>query len=349
MNLKTLLTQLEENQKNFIDFVINSKTASYEDGILDISKGDLPYRIEIADTETRAELCGRIGLPVSYFTTLFTDHKKELNRTVGYWLRYAKKPMLIRCLKRSEDSILGRAILSNKYHIINHYDAVSDLVRQIKKRLGVNPVLARYVPEIGSKRMLLELDLPDIRTNISGLTGIDEDSAIMGVYLGNSELGRGVFYIQPYVRFQSGLIMLLKQRFTRVHLGKEIEAGVYEFGEHPVDLSLSSVFELVHSVVDILNVETLNKAVDELYSELAYITPKSKTDAIEGYLKAIGATTDESVHTINAYLQSDSSALSAFFAYVKGVQVASPDGDRYENLDNARILATSFGNIKKRK
>lgn len=349
MKLKQLLSSLESRQQAFVDIVVNSKFITYENDILNLSKAGIQYESKIYDNETRQELSGRIGLPMSYFSVLYSGHEKELSRTVNYWLRYSKKQMLIRCVKREGYYLECRGILSNKYHIINHYDAISEIVTQINKKLNVAPELVRYVSETSSQKMLIELDIPSLKTDIGHITGSPGDFATMGLYLGNSELGRGVFYMQPYVRLSNGSLLILDETFTRVHLGKEIECGVYEFGDHPLSLGLNSVFELIHSLIDVLTKDKLLKTVEDLYSILGGIVPKSKTDSIEAYLKALGTNTQEGVEVLNNYLTSYGSALDAFFSVSKALDKISPHSDNYDKLYNARVLAETFGNIKKRK
>lgn len=345
LKIKDLLESLKAKQDNQIDIVVSSENVTFINGVLNY----LDMAINLVSDAAIRELCNRVGLPYSYYSLLAKDgkHPAALNYNVNYWLEFTKKPMLIRTYKRKhtdfESFLDARGILSNKYHIINNYDSVKELIDQISKKKTKDISIAKYIPETNTTRLYLELDINGINLDVSAITGQPGDMAIMGITLVNSELGRSVYQMQPFVRLNGSVNMPLNYTATRVHLGAEIEQGIYDGGIDAVDFTLSTVTDLTADILTRVNKESIELTVKDYYQELKTNVPANPTGAIEDYLKAVGLNESQAVTVLKDYLGgSDKSALAAFSAVSK---VISLDGsfDGFEALGKARDSGLYFG------
>jgi len=349
--LDKVLETLKAGQENQVDIVINTAELEYNPGSLIY----LDMIMLLGSVAAQKELCNRIGLPYSYYSLLMDDaveHNDALKYNVSYWMDFSKKPVLIRCLKKKfsdfEAVLSFRGVLLKRYHIINHYDAAKELVDQIKRKVCKEVELSRYIQEDDNQRFVFEVIVPGLKSDISAITGIDEDFAFMGVTLTNSELGRAVFELQPFIKFSSGLVLMLNYKETRMHLGSDLEPGIYDGGIDAVDFTLATVSDLISEVLTRLNKETLLQTVEEFYNEFKDKKPANFTDAIEVYLKGVGTNEDEGVHALHTFLNStDKSALTAYKAVVNAILEQGKLTDYYEKLDKARNLAISFGEKKR--
>lgn len=349
--LDKALEALKSEQERQVDIVINTAELEYNPGSLMY----LDTIMLLGSVAAQKELCNRIGLPYSYYSLLMdeaVDHSDALKYNVSYWMDYSKKPVLIRCLKKSFrdfESVLNvRGVLSNRYHIINHYDAAKELVDQIKSKVSKSVDLSRCIQEYDSQRFVFEVLVLGLKTDISAITGVSDDHACMGVTLTNSELGRAMFELQPFIKFSSGLVFMLDYKETRMHLGSDLEPGIYDGGIDAVDFTLATVSDLISEVLTRINKETLLQTVEEFISEFKDKKPANATDAIEVYLKGVGTNEDESVHALHTFLNStDKSALTAYKAVVIAILEQGKLTDYYEKLDKARNLAIYFGDKKR--
>lgn len=351
-SLDKVLEVLKKGQENQVDIVVNTKSVRFKKGLL--TYGD--HVLSLSSDTVQKELCSRINLPYSYYSILRDNehHEAALNYNVKYWLTYTKKVVLIRCLKQKitldESLLLVRGILSNKYHIINHYDASMELINQINRKVSKDISLSRFIPESDNQRFILEIDINGLKTDVSDYTGLKEDYAIMGVILTNSELGRAIFELQPYIKFANGSMILLDFKMSRVHLGTDLSCGVYDGGVDAVDFTLATINDLTSELMTSLNKETLIDIVSELFKIFKENNPIKATDAIEAYLKGVGATEGEAVNSLTEYLNADDkSAFSAYNITVNAILTTGATVDYYEKLDKARDLAITFGIKKGRK
>lgn len=350
--LSKALSFLETNQADQIDIVTNTRQLAFSVDEFDrpiIKYGDTIIILE--DDLVRKEICSRSGLPYMYFHLLFSDpsHRKEFVRTVGYWLRYSKVNILIRTYTRDleggdadENRYLScRSFLSNKYHIINHYDAVKEIVGHLKRKVSKNIVLSHFSPESKGNRMAIELDLPDITP--------EDVNACIGVFVANSELGRGIFEMHPYLKMlDDGIIYPLDEKFTRVHIGKEIEHGEYSGGSEAVDFTMQTVSDLCSNLVSYLNSETIENCYREIL-DLSAIVPSNAIDAFEKYTRDINLSEAENVAAIKIYLSGDDkSAWSACRSVLMGIK-SEGSGDNIERQERAKYLAKEFGKKRGRK
>lgn len=352
LEISKVLEILKANQDAQIDIVVNTSSLGFASTNIYFDE-DI---IKMSNESVQKELCNRLGMPYSYYSILRDneEHGKEFNRSVIYWMEFSDKFVLIRCYlsdqqqKGFSKTLDCRAVMSKKYLIINHYDAFSELINQLYRNVSENVTVVRFYPEQENSPMIIELDIPGISANISEITG-QEDSAIMGVLLTNSELGRGIFSLQPYIRFSNGAVFMLEYKLNRVHLGKDIEPGVYDGGIDSVDFTLSTISELTAELVTVLNTGTIINTVSEIYTSLKTIIPKSSINSIENYIKGVGLNTDESMTVLNQYLKGDDkSAYAAYMFTVCSIQDNNTEVNYYDRLDKARILAFTFGEKNKR-
>lgn len=349
-NLIKVLETLKKGQEQHLDLVINTAEMEFNPGSLIYSD-----MIMLLDSEAaQKELCNRIGLPYGYYSTLMddiVDHNEALKYNVSYWMDYSKKQVLIRCLKKKftdfEAVVSVRGVLSNKYHIINHYDAANELVEQIKRKVSTDIELSRYIQEDDNQRFIFEVDIPGLKTEIGDFTGNENDFGYMGVTMANSELGRAIFELQPYVKLSNGLVVMLNYRETRVHIGTELEPGIYEDGVDAVDFTLSTVNDMVTEILSRLNQGTILNTVKELYDDFKNNVPAKPIEAIESYLKGVGVSESEAVSALEGFLTSkDKSALDAYIATTAAI-IAQSNQDYYNKLEKSRILGESFGSKKR--
>lgn len=252
MNVHDLAAELERQAKTKRDVVVDSRTLraivgeqAYQDGdevkTRKILKMDVMFPQEnhekLALTpNAHRQLAQKCNIPLTYYKRMMEAGYVELmTENVNAWIE-TKDKRLIRTLDGRV-----RAILSDRYKIIDNYDLLFLSLKKFKEA-GAN--ISRI--DLSDTHMYIKALNPEMSVDIAeykkstdwrqrvmdeGHQWLDADdprSDILqgGIVIKNSEVGASRFSIEPYVlRLKCNNGLIGTEKFQRTHLGSEMEIG----------------------------------------------------------------------------------------------------------------------------
>jgi len=188
--------------------------------------GDEQLTLDVSDAAAR-QMGEKVGIPAKYFDKMKDRAPELLSANVNHWFTNAPKAQLVRTWKGgfvaddSIDTINGtmRAFLSDKYQRIDNIDvATTVLPVLLDKAKGLDIVSC----DITENKMYIKAVLPSMQSDVK--VG---DTVQAGVWITNSEIGKGMFEVAPFIY---RLVCLNGQkvndaRFGRRHLGSRTDVS----------------------------------------------------------------------------------------------------------------------------
>ena len=244
--------------------------------------------------------CAKFNVPSTYLSNLadkesdvkYQDMSIEMMKTHCH---VEEKELLLRGIRDDNGDIVGRAILSPSYSIIENYDvliSVLDALAQVRDSHGIGfeaseasisdtHMRARIsMPQLS---MVSEALLKDYTSPFTGNTGLDNPVVFMGIEIRNSEVGAGSFSLVPSVVIQvcNNGMTLTNDIFRKVHLGSAMDKGVVSQRTMQATMDLISA-QTIDKVLEIANPEFLEEKVNELLRLKAKIkTPSLVYDYLQ--------------------------------------------------------------------
>lgn len=160
------------------------------------------------------------GIPRKYADSMEEKLPDLLVENVNRWLQKFAEPRMIRTLNGE-----ARAVLSNSYRRLDYDTILAGVLPTLLDQLRSGDLTVRS-SSITDTRMYLQVVFPRVRGEVR-----KGDIVEAGFTLGDSEVGNGSVYIDPFVhRLEclNGLIVaksISYGRIRRTHLGRKIEAG----------------------------------------------------------------------------------------------------------------------------
>src|SRR5690606_12629781 len=122
---------------------------------------DLPYN---AYPLFHQQLAAKLGIPKRYYDRMDGDDVGLRAENVNYWLQHAKEDrnFLVRTLRPKDGEGPGmlRALLSDKYLILNNYDVVLTALKTMKD-MGIRVDVLRA--DLSETNMYLSFQAPDVK------------------------------------------------------------------------------------------------------------------------------------------------------------------------------------------
>jgi hypothetical protein len=192
-------------------------------------------KIELAVLDCcHTQIGQRLDIPKKYYDKMLgntmAQHILDYNVTNWFRLRNENNFLLRTFIDKEEKTGIARAILSDRYNVLDNYDVMLATLDAIRES-GINVQIEsgditdtkfymRFVcPDI-------EMDAPDILKNYrvpDGSTG--GNGIISGFVISNSETGNGKFSISPravVLACRNGMIFK-NDAFQKTHLGSKME------------------------------------------------------------------------------------------------------------------------------
>ena len=180
------------------------------------------------------QLASRLDIPKKYYDKMLSHEGSHylLDYNVSHWLRSKDNSnfLLRTFIDKEEKTGIARAILSDRYNILDNYDVMLATLEAIRES-GINVEIEsgditdtkfymRFVcPDI-------ELEAPEILKNYRLPTGATGGNGIIsGFVISNSETGNGKFSISPravVLACKNGMIFK-DDAFQKTHLGSKME------------------------------------------------------------------------------------------------------------------------------
>jgi len=298
VGVEELIGKLQQWDDRKNDFNLRSNQIYMEEGLL-----KLTTRPEIIEP-TRpmiTQIANKLKIPQRYYDRMIEEGQTELldnNVTTWFQKLEADHANMIRSYNPLEDGgvSIGRALLSNKYKIIDHTQILFAVLKTIMQS-GMNIQVADA--DITERKMHVRFLAPDAiispkdflskyRNPKTGESG--SDGGIMaGFILNNSETGFGSYSILPraMVEVCSNGIIWYNEAKRKTHVGAALEEGDVDWStstkQKNMELIMSQMEDYVHHFA---STEFLQAKIDEMEGKASQdlLYPVEATQNICGLL-----------------------------------------------------------------
>ncbi len=237
MNIENLVAELERQKETNIDLVVDSRT------LIAISDYGGSIKIQIPDYASYGltgyahnQMADKLGIPRKYYDRMLEAGKSELlAQNINAWIGDKEKRLV-----RIQDGAI-RAILSDRYKVMDNYDLVFLALEEFKKKETI-----RILKAIVTETMLY---IKAVDTTL--LAEIREgDNVQGGLIIRNSEVGASAFRVEPFILRQicsNGLIG--EYALKKVHLGRQTELGEIDWSDETRDLEDKLIWTKARDVI----------------------------------------------------------------------------------------------------
>lgn len=273
--LAKLVDTLEYQNKIKADYVIPAGSVRYDglEGLLNING----YEYGMTD-HTHDQFGTKLEIPAGYYNRMRNSNQLLLASNINSWLsKKENTKYLLRTFEYGEDGIqnICRAMLSNRYSIMDNFDVLVAALEAIKKT-GIHVEIVKA--EVTERRMYLHIVAPEIHVEATELLdgymqnarltdSMINKGIISGIILTNSEVGLGTFEVGAAAQ-----IIVCKNRmidrsskFRKVHLGGRMETGIVEWSTATKNKNYELIISQVQDAVKIyLSKEYLGQLTTKL-------------------------------------------------------------------------------------
>jgi hypothetical protein len=258
INLHEFVQELKRENLQKKDFVIPSNNLIFRDGKLVVinqsnneqlrsilQQTGIGYSSDISGGEMtldclpvfHSQVAEKLGIPKKYYDKMLSDEKGKhvpiLDQNVSYWFNNNNSKYLLRSfVDKEEKSGVARALLSDRFKIIDNYDVLLAVLAAVKES-GMNLEVDESGCDITEKRMYMRFICPEIEINAPELLKnyhlnserVTNHGIVSGFVISNSEVGLGTLSIAPRAKIlacKNGMIKT-DERFARTHLGGKVE------------------------------------------------------------------------------------------------------------------------------
>lgn len=331
--LQEIVSTLEEQNKVKSDIVIPAGHVRYDDGFLHISGAG--YRMTELCHEQAAE---KLGIPISYYRKLRSEYPELLAENVNGWLgKKVQTKYLLRTFAYPETGVesVCRAMLSNRYNILDNYDVLLTALKAIKDA-GVNVKIQEA--KVTEKRMYLHIVAPEIEVQADALLrdyigrkdreGVG-NGIISGLSISNSEVGMGTFEICPKAMILKCLngAMDRSAAVKRVHLGAKMDTSVIDWSQGTKNKNYELIMEMTRDAVrTFLSADYLGNMVRKL-EKAKGIEIEYPEGIVEHLSREMGIVDDQQKADILRHFMQDGdhTGLGVFQAITRNAQDQQPD------------------------
>jgi len=296
--LQEVMQELERQKDNRYDVVVPTQQliAIYDAGTktikLDVPLPDKSNRAHGINPHAHRQIATKCGIPWQYYDKMMNESRPELLcKNINSWMP-DKEQRMVRVLDGNV-----RALLSDKYRVIDNYDIVINALQQferIKKQRSMDINVIRA--DLTEEHLYLKVTSPQLTDEILGdkvraqanrnvHTAVNEPVE-GGIIIRNSEVGSGAFSVQPFINVlvcQNGLIRTTSLR--RVHIGRKLDAGFVDWSKETRSLEdktlWSKINDMIHQTFD---PEIFHRWVDEI-NEVASVEVPKPTIAVENIVR----------------------------------------------------------------
>jgi len=252
--LAELVTELKDQNMQKKDFVVPANLLSMEKGQLVVNNYNNNDDLSklLAEVGVKSENSGKLilgclpilhqnlsdklDIPRKYYNRIQLLEDTELIDTnVTHWLKKMKGNIFLRTfINKEENEGFARAILSDRYNVIDNYDVLFATLEAVRDS-GLNLKIEDNGCDLTESKMYIRFIAPDVEINApellknyknpkGGGSGVG-DGIITGFVITNSELGQGSFSISPravVLKCSNGLVFK-DDAFGKIHLGAKMD------------------------------------------------------------------------------------------------------------------------------
>lgn len=366
--LAELVTELKDQNLQKKDFVVPANLLSMENGQLVVnnyssneSLTKLLTEVGISSVDSgklilnclpilHQNLSDKCDIPRKYYNRIqgLSDHTL-IDTNVTHWLKSMKGNIFLRTfIDKNENSGYARAILSDRYNVIDNFDVLLATLEAVKDS-GLNLKIEDNGCDLSESKMYvrfvapeIEINAPDLLKNYKsprGNNGVG-DGIITGFVVTNSEIGQGSFNISPravVLKCQNGMVFR-NDAFGKVHLGSKMEQySQIDWSEETKRKNYELIQAQVKDAVKTFTSEDfLAKKISEL-NEYAEIELKHPIETVKNVSKLLNITEEKEKSILDFFMRGGdfspmgvSQALT-FFAH------ETKDADEAHDLETTAI------------
>lgn len=270
--LQSLIETLESQNDIKKDYLSASGSLSFVNGQLVMAHAGTNVKFT-PTPHFHAQMAEKLSIPKGYYDRMREKALNLLDDNVNHWLSDEGKNLLVRAFEPGEGDNVARALLSDRYNMIDNLEVLMETLDAIKATgIPVDVIGA----ELSDTRMFLRITCPEIEVQATEMLrayrrAIEAGSSVItGFELQNSEIGCGTFQIAPravVLACKNGLIKT-NDALRRVHLGGKMdELGFYNNPEvKKANMELVKK-QVSHAVKTFLSKDYLTRLVDS-FTEL---------------------------------------------------------------------------------
>ena len=248
--LAELVNELKDQNMQKKDFVVPANLLSMENGQLVVNNynadDSLSKLLKEVGIESESDnklilnclpilhqnLSDKLDIPRRYYNRIQTLEETQLiDSNVSHWLKNMKGNIFLRTfINKDENKGYARAILSDRYNVIDNFDVLFATLEAVKES-GLNLKIEDNGCDLTESKMYIRFVLPDVEINApyllknyknpKGEGSSVGDGIITGFVITNSELGQGSFSISPravVLKCSNGMVFK-NDAFGKIHLG----------------------------------------------------------------------------------------------------------------------------------
>jgi hypothetical protein len=294
-DLRTLVNMLQQQHTQKADFVAPAAAIRAEEGMIVVNGVEAKLSadgVTQVDGEYRPThtfltgLASKLDVPVGYMKRIHQNRPDLFDANVNGWLhgRKAKtrlrdgqpelirdavpgddRSFLVRTFRGEEGPGLGRALLSDKFKMIDNLDALFATLDGVKAA-GVAVDIRGC--DLTDSRMYVRIQAEEIkayastllkgyRSPFTGATGDENPTVFAGFVISNSEVGAGAYTITPQLVVQvcdNGLTINVDVQ-RAVHIGARMAEGLINWSdetrEKEIDLMRAKTRDAVRTFLDV--------------------------------------------------------------------------------------------------
>lgn len=360
MDLAALLT---EQHSRKVDVVAPAHKVRAEGGQIIVE--DTETQISMEGVTTTAGIytptaifdetvAGKLGIPTAYLRRCRNENTDLYDQNINGWLAEDDRSFMMRLFQSGVQGEAGvaRAMLSDKYKIVDNFDVLTAALQGIKdsdlqveidgcdlteRRMSVRIV----APEITA--MAGDL-LKNYRSPFTGAAGIDNPVVQAGLVISNSETGGGAFSIVPRFRVlvcKNGMT-ITKDAMRAVHLGGRLDEGVIRWSDETQQKSLELVSsKTVDAIKTFLDAEYMAEVIART-TEAAAKPLAKPVDAVQAVAKKMAYTEEFTNTLLDHFIKGgDTTAGGVLHAVTSAVQTVV-DPDQAQAIEEGAFRAMEF-------
>lgn len=185
------------------------------------------------------------------------------------------RSFMVRCFRGDTGDGIARALLSDRYRIVDHLDVLTAALTGVRAAGGDVQV---DTADLTDRKMTVRFTAPQIgalapdlldgyRSPFTGAEGADNPLIFAGLVLSNSETGGGAFSLTPQLIVEvcrNGMTMK-RDALRSVHVGGQLDDGVVRWSEDTQRRNLDLVTAQTRdAVTTFLDVDYVRAKIDEL-------------------------------------------------------------------------------------
>lgn len=304
------------------------------------------------------QISGIHNIPVKYLRRLLAEDVELFDINVNRHAARATGSNLVRLIwgqipGNTQTTGIVRAILSDRYAIIDHLDTVLAVLSGLDELGYGGENITRL--DLSDRKLYIEIDAPQVavhgrelianyRSPFTGQTGAELPLVHAGIKIVNSEIGHGAFEVKPFARFETCANGASIDGFglRKVHVGKQLDGGEVRWSNDTLRAANELVRNQVKDAVgQFLSVDFLSARVDE-WRELAGVEVVKAAETIKVIADELSWTEDESAAILNKFIKGgDTSAFAVGHAVTAQAQDVV-NADRSHELAESHLRAAKI-------